>query len=76
MSYVFPVIQGNAQIPCAKDLEFGNLDSLTAGNVVDAKPDCYDGHGLRRWIAESAKNWDHISRRSLNEVFSVTQFLR
>jgi hypothetical protein len=43
MSYVFPVIQGNFQIPCARNLEFGNLDPLTAGNVVDAKPDCYDG---------------------------------
>lgn len=40
---VFPVIQGNAQIPSAKNIVFGNLDRLTPGNLVDAKPDFYDG---------------------------------
>lgn len=40
---VFPVIQGNAQIPSAKNMVFGNLDRLTPGNLVDAKPDFYDG---------------------------------
>ncbi len=43
MSDVFPMIQGNAHIPSAKNLVFGNLEPLAHGNFVDAKPDCYDG---------------------------------
>ncbi|MCJ1402237.1 hypothetical protein MMC11_005457 [Xylographa trunciseda] len=43
MSDVFPVIQGTARIPFAKNLVFGNLEPLTYGNFVDAKPDFYDG---------------------------------
>ena len=43
MSDVFPVIQGTARIPSAKNLVFGNLEPLTHGNFVDAKPDFYDG---------------------------------
>lgn len=43
MGDVFPVIQGTARIPSAKNLVFGNLEPLTQGNLVDAKPDFYDG---------------------------------
>lgn len=43
MSDVFPVIQGNAQIHSAKNMVFENLEPLTHGNLVDAKPDSYDG---------------------------------
>lgn len=43
MGDVFPVIQGTARIPSAKNLIFGNLEPLTRGNLVDAKPDFYDG---------------------------------
>ena len=43
MSDVFPMIQGTARIPSAKNLAFGNIEPLTHGNLVDAKPDFYDG---------------------------------
>ena len=43
MGDVFPVIQGNAHIPSAKNMVFGNLEPLTHGSLVDAKPDFYDG---------------------------------
>ena len=43
MSDVFPMIQGNARIPSAKNLVFGNLEPLAHGNFVDAKPDFYNG---------------------------------
>ena len=43
MGDVFPVIQGTASIPSAKNIVFGNLEPLTCGNFVDAKPDFYDG---------------------------------
>ena len=43
MADVFPVIQGNARIPSAKNLIFGNFEPLTYGNFVNAKPDFYDG---------------------------------
>ena len=43
MSTVFPVIHGNARIPSARNLVFGNLQPLTSGNFVDAKPDFFDG---------------------------------
>ncbi len=43
MSDVLPLIQGNAPIPFAKNLVFGNLKPLTHGNLVDAKPDFHDG---------------------------------
>jgi len=43
MGEVFPVIQGSARVPSAKNLVFGNLEPLTRGNLVDAKPDFYDG---------------------------------
>ncbi|KAL9123877.1 MAG: hypothetical protein Q9217_006736 [Psora testacea] len=43
MAEVFPMIQGNAHIPSAKNIAFGNLEPLTHGNLVDAKPDSYDG---------------------------------
>jgi len=43
MGNVFPVIQGTARIPSARNLVFGNLKQLTHGNLVDAKPDFYDG---------------------------------
>ena len=45
MGDVFPIIQGNAKIPSAKNLMFGNLKPLIHGNLVDAKPDfCDDVH--------------------------------
>lgn len=40
---VFPVIQGDARIPSARNMVFGNLEPLIHGNFVDAKPDSYDG---------------------------------
>ena len=43
MGDVFPVIHGTASILSAKNLVFGNLEPLTHGNFVDAKPDFYDG---------------------------------
>jgi len=43
MADVFPVIYGTAPIPSSKNLVFGNLEQLTYGNFVDAKPDFYDG---------------------------------
>ena len=43
MGDVFPMIQGTAHIPSAKNLVFGNLEPFTHGNLVDAKPDFYDG---------------------------------
>ncbi|KAL8698699.1 MAG: hypothetical protein Q9201_006434 [Fulgogasparrea decipioides] len=43
MSDVFPIIQGTAPIPSAKNLALGNFEPLTHGNFVDAKPDSYDG---------------------------------
>lgn len=43
MGDVFPIMQGTARIPSAKNLGFGNLEPLTHGNLVDAKPDFYDG---------------------------------
>lgn len=43
ISDVFLVIQGTTRIPFAKNLVFGNLEPLTYGNLVDAKPNFYDG---------------------------------
>ena len=43
MGAVFPVIQGDACIPSARNMVFGNLEPFTQGNFVDAKPDSYDG---------------------------------
>ena len=39
----FPIISGDAEIPSAVELPFGNLEPLTDGTLVDAKPDFYDG---------------------------------
>ncbi|KAL8765915.1 MAG: hypothetical protein Q9209_007158 [Squamulea sp. 1 TL-2023] len=39
----FPIISGDADIPSAGELLFGNLKPLTDGTLVDAKPDFYDG---------------------------------
>ncbi len=39
----FPTISGDADIPSAGELPFGNLEPLTDGTLVDAKPDFYDG---------------------------------
>ena len=43
MSDVFPAVQGTTRIPSAKNLIFGNLEPLTHGYLVKAKPDFYDG---------------------------------
>ena len=43
MSDVFPIIHGSAPIPSAKNLVFRNLKPITHSNLVDAKPDFYDG---------------------------------
>lgn len=43
MTTVSPVIQGNACTPSARSMVFGNLNPLTNGNFVHAKPDFYDG---------------------------------
>ncbi|KAL8798120.1 MAG: hypothetical protein Q9182_006947 [Xanthomendoza sp. 2 TL-2023] len=39
----FPLILGNADIFSAEELPFGNLEPLTDGTLVDAKPGFYDG---------------------------------
>lgn len=39
----FPTIVGDASIPSAEELPFGNLEPMTDGTLVDAKPDFYDG---------------------------------
>ena len=38
-----PTVLGDADILSAGDLPFGNLEPLTDGTLVDAKPDLYDG---------------------------------
>ncbi|KAI9747367.1 MAG: hypothetical protein M4579_007481, partial [Chaenotheca gracillima] len=43
MRQAFPIISGNADIPSTGELPFGNLEPLTDGTLVDAKPDFYDG---------------------------------
>lgn len=43
MSKVFPMITGKAKIPLQENLLFGNLEDLTDGSLVKAKPDFYDG---------------------------------
>lgn len=43
MRDVFPVIEGNTSIPSGKNMFFNNLEPLTRYNLVDAKPDFYDG---------------------------------
>ncbi|KAM3566334.1 hypothetical protein ARSEF4850_000747 [Beauveria asiatica] len=40
---ILPAVLGNARIPCARNLHFNNLDSLTDGATVNAVPDLYDG---------------------------------
>ncbi|MCJ1423861.1 hypothetical protein MMC29_001746 [Sticta canariensis] len=54
----FPIISGDADIPSAGELPFGNLKPLTDGTLVDPKPDFYDGARLaqidRRIRAELA----------------------
>ncbi|KAM3556124.1 hypothetical protein MY1884_005224 [Beauveria asiatica] len=40
---ILPTVLGNARIPCARNLHFTNLDSLTDGTTVNAVPDLYDG---------------------------------
>lgn len=39
----FPTIVGDVSIPSAGELPFGNLEPMTDGTLVDAKPDFYDG---------------------------------
>lgn len=43
MRKLFPTIVGDASIPSAGELPFGNLEPMTDGTLVDAKPDFYDG---------------------------------
>ncbi|KAI9681151.1 MAG: hypothetical protein M1817_002433 [Caeruleum heppii] len=43
MRKAFPIISGNADIPSTGELPFGNLEPLTDGTLVDAKPDFFDG---------------------------------
>ncbi|KAI9670729.1 MAG: hypothetical protein M1817_003839 [Caeruleum heppii] len=43
MSTGFPIIAGEANAHSAENLAFGNLEPLTDGTLVDAKPDFYDG---------------------------------
>ncbi|KAM3443536.1 hypothetical protein MY4824_000422 [Beauveria thailandica] len=40
---ILPAVLGNARIPCARNLHFNNLASLTDGVTVNAVPDLYDG---------------------------------
>ncbi|KAK2590379.1 hypothetical protein QQS21_011942 [Conoideocrella luteorostrata] len=43
MSRIFPTMRGDANIPNEGDLPFTNLDSITHGDTVNAKPDFFDG---------------------------------
>jgi hypothetical protein len=43
MRTAFPIISGKAGIHNEGDLVFVNLEPLTDGTLVDAKPDYYDG---------------------------------
>ena len=43
MRKIIPVISGAADIPNSGDALFNNLQSITNGDTVDAKPDFYDG---------------------------------
>lgn len=43
MREVFPIIAGDAQFDSGEGILFGNLKPLTNGELVDAKPDLYDG---------------------------------
>ena len=43
MASVIPLIQGDASIPSARNLSFGNLEPFADGKICDAKPDFYDG---------------------------------
>jgi hypothetical protein len=42
MGSVFPVVRGDANIPCQEDKLFGNLEAF-ADRITDAKADFYDG---------------------------------
>ncbi|KAH6955694.1 hypothetical protein BKA56DRAFT_234345 [Ilyonectria sp. MPI-CAGE-AT-0026] len=46
MREIIPVISGDANIPNSGDVAFNNLDSITDGTTVAAKPDFYDGAHL------------------------------
>jgi hypothetical protein len=39
----FPTVVGDTSIPTAGELPFGNLEPMTDGTLMDAKPDFYDG---------------------------------
>ncbi|MCJ1270937.1 hypothetical protein MMC22_010835 [Lobaria immixta] len=43
MSKAFPIIAGTANIPSEQNILFGNLEDLTDGIIVQARPDFYDG---------------------------------
>jgi hypothetical protein len=43
MRKIIPVIAGNASTPNSGEVLFGNLESITGGATLDAKPDFYDG---------------------------------
>lgn len=43
MSTVVPKLLGKSDIPWEANLPFNNLEPLTDGSLVDAKPDMYDG---------------------------------
>ena len=43
MSDLIPTILGTASIPSAKNIAFGHIQLFTYGNLVQAKPDFYDG---------------------------------
>lgn len=46
MTEVFPIICGKANILSARNVPLTNLESMTEGTTVDAKPDLYDGARL------------------------------
>lgn len=43
MSDVLPIIAGNADIPCRKNVQYTNLKALTDGTITTPQPDFYDG---------------------------------
>jgi hypothetical protein len=58
MTYAFPIIRGEADIPSSTQRLFGNLAPLTDNTIVNAKPDfCYKAR---------PEQFDSLIREELN----------
>jgi len=60
MRKIIPVIAGNANIPNSGEALFYNLQSITDGETVDAKPDFYDGVRFGDVDKQVRKELDHL----------------